>query len=753
VIPFPTATGTSSVAQEVPALSTTATTPDDAVSVKPVVAGADDTPRRYTAFPATSQGRERLSTTEIDDIRGRLPDYLWREHGIDIRRGNFACLSGTHEDRHPSMSYYAPGRVVKCHACDFKADIFDLAERDFGTKGFVEALHELQRRGYAPDSPSYRPDTKPAPAPVTPKAKAEPVLNHSEFLEKAALHIGEAESYLKRRGISLTTCKRLAVGFDGTRLVFPYGVGGYETRDVRTAPPEGTIIKKQTAPVGLFNGDALAWGEPVFVCEGPFDCLSIEELGFRAVSIGGTSGVARLLEAVKGKRPSGALIIALDADASGCMASAKLAEELRAAGIPFSRPDPKGLFLGRKDSNEALVADPAGFSRRLGELVLAVEAGELVDAIAEGEAEVVDIAPEPVEPVNLAFTGEPEPMKKSKLSAADAQWVASNLADIMGKTYPPVRWAVEGLIPAGLTIISGDPKVGKSILSMNAVLGIASGQAVFGHFRAERGQVLWVALEDTEESIQERVATLSGMGLRREDFERVDVVTVAPTAMAGGLAKIDDWLCKHPDARLVVIDTWASIRDAVKPGGQAYYDDYSAIRALKAVADAHGIPIVLIHHANKSAHEDWTHSVSGTQGLTGGVDTIAVLKCGEGENDGVLRIKGRRVQARIIRLHREGFEWRYVGDEGAAAKASESAEAADDVPAFLMDCCREPDEGEHESPQAAVKQCYKNWGGSLKPKEFSEAMGRHDHPADKRGRGGRERFYQGVVLLEPIDAE
>jgi hypothetical protein len=67
VIPFPTATGTSSVAQEVPALSTTATTPDDAVSVKPVVAGAGDTPLQEEHVGGVGGACETSPVTMIRD--------------------------------------------------------------------------------------------------------------------------------------------------------------------------------------------------------------------------------------------------------------------------------------------------------------------------------------------------------------------------------------------------------------------------------------------------------------------------------------------------------------------------------------------------------------------------------------------------------------------------------------------------------------------------------------------------------------
>ena len=55
-----------------------------------------------------------------------------------------------------------------------------------------------------------------------------------------------------------------------------------------------------------------------------------------------------------------------------------------------------------------------------------------------------------------------------KLEALTAQWLLENPLEKPG-------WVVEGLIPCGLTLVAGDPKIGKSWLGLDlaCVLSIA----------------------------------------------------------------------------------------------------------------------------------------------------------------------------------------------------------------------------------------------------------------------------------------
>ncbi len=69
-----------------------------------------------------------------------------------------------------------------------------------------------------------------------------------------------------------------------------------------------------------------------------------------------------------------------------------------------------------------------------------------------------------------------------------------------------MQWAVDGMLPIGLSTICGRPKVGKSWLGLQAGHAVGTGGELFGR-RAEHGRVLYMALEDSPERIARRLRT------------------------------------------------------------------------------------------------------------------------------------------------------------------------------------------------------------------------------------------------------
>ena len=88
---------------------------------------------------------------------------------------------------------------------------------------------------------------------------------------------------------------------------------------------------------GYFRAEALGEGEgPLFICEGPFDALSLIAAGCRATAIFGVNGWR--WEWARSVRQ---LVFALDADAAGQSAWRALAREgcLRGKRVAFLPPE------------------------------------------------------------------------------------------------------------------------------------------------------------------------------------------------------------------------------------------------------------------------------------------------------------------------------------------------------------------------------------------------------------------------------
>ena len=67
---------------------------------------------------------------------------------------------------------------------------------------------------------------------------------------------------------------------------------------------------------------------------------------------------------------------------------------------------------------------------------------------------------------------------------------------IIYTTDSKLEFLVDGFLPRGyVTILAGDPKVGKTVLASAITLAIAEGSP-FGGMETNRGGVLWLSLEE-----------------------------------------------------------------------------------------------------------------------------------------------------------------------------------------------------------------------------------------------------------------
>lgn len=62
--------------------------------------------------------------------------------------------------------------------------------------------------------------------------------------------------------------------------------------------------------------------------------------------------------------------------------------------------------------------------------------------------------------------------------------------------YKPIEFLIHGLLPQGLHILAGSPKIGKSWLVLYLCNQIASGEPVWD-YSTKQGKVLYICLEDT----------------------------------------------------------------------------------------------------------------------------------------------------------------------------------------------------------------------------------------------------------------
>jgi DNA-binding transcriptional ArsR family regulator len=214
------------------------------------------------------------------------------------------------------------------------------------------------------------------------------------------------------------------------------------------------------------------------------------------------------------------------------------------------------------------------------------------------------------------------------------------------------------LIVEGLMLLAGRPKIGKSWLALMLALAVVSGGKFLGHDVTDRASVLYCALEDSPRRIKKRLSVL-GASARPEQLH---FLFTLPRLDEGGAEALDAWLRANPAVRLVIVDVFNRIRSTKAKGVDQYQHDASEMAKLQAVALARAVSVVVLTHDRKAAAEDWLERVTGTLGIAGTADTVALLERDRGSANGRLRITGRDLEEEPdLGLEFHDGLWHFIG--------------------------------------------------------------------------------------------
>ena len=203
-------------------------------------------------------------------------------------------------------------------------------------------------------------------------------------------------------------------------------------------------------------------------------------------------------------------------------------------------------------------------------------------------------------------------------------------AALMSQPLRPPNFVVDTLLAQGLHILAGSPKGGQVLAGSVAVRHGGQGRTGLG-MSVKQGTTLYLCLEDSVLRIQNRLFEIT------EDApSSVHFCTECDLIGQGLEEQVETFLTAHPDTVLVIIDTLQMVRPA---RDATYANDYRDLSALKRIADAHGIAILLIHHLRKETADDVFNRISGTTAISGAVDssfTLVEERRGSGRGEALL---------------------------------------------------------------------------------------------------------------------
>lgn len=238
-------------------------------------------------------------------------------------------------------------------------------------------------------------------------------------------------------------------------------------------------------------------------------------------------------------------------------------------------------------------------------------------------------------------------------------------SDLQSKEFPELRYAVDGYIAEGVTLLVGKPKIGKSWMALDLAVAVATGGLALHSIKCTQGSVLYFALEDNQRRLQRRMRELFGdTGKWPPDLH---IALDAKRLNEGLIEDLDVWISAYKPA-LVIIDTFAKVRPVGGRDG-GYEADYAALSPLQELAGERGVSILLVHHLRKMGAEDQFDMISGSTGLTGAVDAALILL--RGQQGVTLYGRGREIEEIEHAVEFEQGRWRVLGDAAEVRRSQE----------------------------------------------------------------------------------
>ena len=193
----------------------------------------------------------------------------------------------------------------------------------------------------------------------------------------------------------------------------------------------------------------------------------------------------------------------------------------------------------------------------------------------------------------------------------------NELYETVYQSRPPV---IGGLLYSGTYLFAGAPKIGKSFFMAQLAYHVSTGKKLWD-YDVRQGTVLYLALEDDYQRLQERMSRMFGV----EGTDSLHFAVYAKQLGSGLDEQLEKFIRDHPDTRLIIIDTLQKIREV---GGDAYSyaNDYDIVGKMKQFADKNGVCLLLVHHTRKQQAGDKFEMISGTTGLLGCADGAFLLQ-------------------------------------------------------------------------------------------------------------------------------
>lgn len=221
-------------------------------------------------------------------------------------------------------------------------------------------------------------------------------------------------------------------------------------------------------------------------------------------------------------------------------------------------------------------------------------------------------------------------------------------SELMSLEIPEVKWVIPKLLPAGLALLAGPPKVGKSYLQLKLSKDIINSCGKVFYFAGEvsfyllKTRLKQLGLDNCEDLLL-HCGRESLFAKPNEFYETIEQVLNTTQLDAIFLDNMELVLPPKPRG----VDDYA------------YY--YEQLPRWAALASKRNCVIVMTHHTRKERTDNPFTSILGSQAIMGTSDTVMVLEKSNRDGEYNLHVTGKYLPEETHNLVRDGVEFQFDG--------------------------------------------------------------------------------------------
>ena len=243
-----------------------------------------------------------------------------------------------------------------------------------------------------------------------------------------------------------------------------------------------------------------------------------------------------------------------------------------------------------------------------------------------------------------------------------------SVPDLTEEEKKPPDFLIDGMLPVGMSFLSGAPKIRKSFFALQLAIAVATGTPFFDR-QTKQCDVCYLDLEGSKSRISNRARRMT-VPIPRNVY----ITNAIEERLANGLVdKLRELHRQRPIIRLIIIDTYSRSRGNYRSAGvsNAYDLDVAFLEPIQRMAIEENISILFVHHDKKGAGfmADSFERLSGTMGISGSADCVMNLIADGKRFDGkaTLEYTPRDAKGGEINLEFDEFstEWKALSNNNS----------------------------------------------------------------------------------------